>query len=601
MGRGWTCLPERTRTQRLVLFLPVLLLSEPLAGGFEVSTPVLLRPLVFIPLTLLGVAFLILLFLGSRRRHRAEEAILERESTLRTLVDTAPDGIAIYDADADRFLDVNANVLRMTRRTREEFLATRLGGTSPVEAPDGRPAQVYLREKVEEALSGKEVTFEWMSEPVPGEAIPTQMHMVRFPSKTGRLVRFSVLDITAWKEAEERRKELEAQLRQSQKLEAVGQLTGGIAHDFNNLLTVIMGNLELLRENLEDSGDLELLQGALTAAERSALLTQRLLAFARRQTLDSRAVVLGELVEGLLGLMGRSLGETISVSANFPPELWVVQVDPGQLEHALINLAVNAMDAMPRGGDLFLEGSNTAVEPEVAEKWGGTPGEYVCLSVTDTGTGMDPQVRERAVDPFFTTKEVGAGSGLGLSMVYGFVKQSGGFIKVYSELGRGTVVQLFLPRWGGEAASSTTPEGQGQKLPMGRGEVILLVEDEPLLLKLDASLCERLGYLVIPAPDAQSALASLGGEMKVDLLFTDVVLPGGMDGVQLARRARERIPFLPVIFTSGYAEQAMGKMVQGISDFQLIKKPFDSRTLAMRLGAALTRSRLRSPTQEVDS
>jgi PAS domain S-box-containing protein len=562
-------------------------LSEPQEFHFEIPSPIHLRPIFYIPVSLLGGVILALLALGSVRRRRNEEAIRERESTLRTLVDTAPEGIAIYDADADRFTDVNANVLQMTKRTREQFLATRLGGTSLEVGPDGRSSREFLEERVDEALAGETVVFEWTSRAEDGTRIPTEVQLVRLPSSKGRLVRFSVLDVTARQDQENRRKELEAQLRQSQKLEAVGQLTGGVAHDFNNLLTVIMGNLDLLRESQNDPDVQELLESALGAAERSALLTQRLLAFSRRQALDNKPIVLRELVESLLGLLRRSLGETIRIQATLSPSLWLVSADFGQLEHAIINLAVNARDAMSKGGDLFLEGTNLVIESEVTENWGGSPGEYVCLSVTDTGVGMEPAVRDRAIDPFFTTKEVGAGSGLGLSMVYGFVSQSGGFIKIYSEPGRGTAVQLFLPRYLGDHETGRDVQEESREVPMGQGEVVLVVEDEPLLLKLSTRLCERLGYEVIPTVDAESALDFLEKDTKVDLLFSDVVLPGGRDGIRLALRARELRPDLPVLFTSGYAQQSILKMAREIPDFQLIPKPFDSGTLARRIRSVL--------------
>jgi signal transduction histidine kinase len=298
----------------------------------------------------------------------------------------------------------------------------------------------------------------------------------------GKLVRFSVLDIRDRMASEARREELEAQLRQSQKLEAVGQLTGGVAHDFNNLLTVILGNMDLLKEIRENDPEvLELAESAIGAAERSAVLTQRLLAFSRRQALHTKTIDLPVLVDGLLNLLMRSLGERVRVHADFPADLWPVSADPGHLEHTLINLAVNARDAMPRGGELYLEAHNVVLEPDIAPGWGGESGDYVCVSVTDTGVGMAPEVMDRAVDPFFTTKEIGAGSGLGLSMVYGFAKQSGGFLQIHSAEGTGTSIQLFLPR--ATEGDLLQEAGKGEVVPRGAGEVVLVVEDEPLLLE----------------------------------------------------------------------------------------------------------------------
>jgi PAS domain S-box-containing protein len=534
-----------------------------------------------------------------RRRFRTDLAIREREARFRALVETAPDGIAIYDVEDDRFTDVNSNILEITGFGREEFLQTRLGDTSPELSPDGRPSRDFLREKIEEALEGKTPVFEWVSRKKNQEEIPVEIRLSRFPSEKRKLVRFSALDIRARKEADARREELEAQLRQSQKLEAVGQLTGGVAHDFNNLLTVILGNLDLLKTTRgEDPEIREMVEGAMGAAERSALLTQRLLSFSRRQELDNKPVALPELVRGLLNLLRRSLGETIRATAEFPEDLWLVSADPGQLEHAVINLALNARDSMPRGGDLYLEGSNVVLEEETAQEWDAEEGPYVCLSVTDTGAGMDPGVQNRAFDPFFTTKEVGSGSGLGLSMVYGFVKQSGGFVKIHSAVGRGTAVQLFLPRaLSGEAVIETEVE---EVFPRGTGETILVVEDEPLLLALTKRLCEERGYTVVVASNAASALEVLRGGTPIDLLFTDVVLPGGLDGVELAEAARARRPDLPILLTSGYAGASVLKMARDLGDFDLLPKPFDSKSLARKLNRALKSTRGHPDFLEVD-
>jgi len=560
--------------------------STPVVEAFAIPYPVHLRPIFYIPVGAVLASLVILLTGLSKRRKRTDRAIREREARLRTLVDTAPDGIAIYDAGADRFIDVNPNILTLTGYNREEFLATRLGETSPQVNEEGRESRTFLMERVQEALDGEPQTFEWKTLRKNGEELPVELRLVRFPAEGEELVRFSVLDIRDRKEYEARREELEAQLRQSQKLEAVGQLTGGVAHDFNNLLTVILGNMDLLRELREhDPEIMELTEGAIGAAERSALLTQRLLAFSRRQALDTRSIDIPKLVDGLLNLLQRSLGETIRIRSDFAPDLWPASADPGQLEHAIINLAVNARDAMSRGGDLFLEGKNVVLEPGVAEKWEAAPGEYVSLSVTDTGAGMDPEVRSRAFDPFFTTKEVGSGSGLGLSMVYGFVKQSGGFVKIYSEVGTGTAVQIFLPRADSDAtAAAADPD---EDVPRGRAEVILVVEDEPLLLALTKRLTERLGYRVVTAANGPAALEILRADTPVDLLFSDVVLPGGMDGVELAQAARRHRPGLRVLFTSGYAEQSVLSLAKELPDFDLLSKPFDTRTLATKLRKAL--------------
>jgi PAS domain S-box-containing protein len=390
------------------------------------------------------------------------------------------------------------------------------------------------------------------------------------------------------------RERAEEALRQSQKMEAVGQLTGGIAHDFNNLLTVIAGNVDVARRQLGDAAEprvLRALGNALVGAERAATLTQRLLAFSRRQPLNPRPIDVNRLVTGMSELLHRTLGETIAVETLLAADLWQVEVDPNQLENAILNLAVNARDAMPHGGKLTIETMNAQVEREAA---GGrepvAPGPYVALTVSDIGSGMDADTLARAFEPFFTTKEVGKGTGLGLSMVYGFVRQSGGHVQIHSAEGQGTSVRICLPRLAGEAAAAeeraepAAPEG-------AQGETILVCEDDDDVRAYTVEMLRELGYRVLEAHDAPAALRLLERqEARFDLLFTDVVLPGGMTGAELARAARALRPGLRILFTTGYARDAIvhhGRLDAGV---ELIAKPFAYAELAARVREMLDRA-----------
>ena len=388
---------------------------------------------------------------------------------------------------------------------------------------------------------------------------------------------------------EERTAELRAteeSLRQAQKMETVGQLTGGVAHDFNNLLQIVTGNLEILQRNLpEDTPRLRrAAENAMTGAKRAAILTQRLLAFSRRQPLAPKPTDPNRLVAGMSELLHRTLGETIEVETVLSSGIWRIEVDPNQLENALLNLAVNARDAMPDGGKLTIETSNTHLDRRyVAQNTEVTTGQYVVICVSDTGEGMDAETVARAFEPFFTTKEVGKGTGLGLSMVYGFVKQSGGHVKVYSEVGEGTTVKVYLPRFHGgpdedeESVSRLVPEGT-------REETILVCEDDDDVRAYSVEVLRELGYRVLEAHDGPSALRLLERqEGRVDLLFSDVVLPGGMTGAMLAERARALRPSLRVLFTTGYARNAIvhhGRLDPGV---ELITKPFTYADLAARV------------------
>ena len=383
-----------------------------------------------------------------------------------------------------------------------------------------------------------------------------------------------------------RNRRLEAQLRQAQRLEAVGQLTGGIAHDFNNLLTVIIGNAGLLAAELHDDADRRgLAESTLSAAQRAADLTRRLLAFARLQTLEPRATDVGDLVAGMDTLVRRTLGEQIEIVVVRRAALWPALVDPAQLESAILNLAINGRDAMPAGGRLVIEiGNAVLTAADLERELDAKPGPYVVLSVGDTGTGIAPEHLDRVFDPFFTTKEVGRGTGLGLSMVFGFVKQSGGLIRLESTLGLGTTVRMYLPR----ALVAAAVGGGAPVLPAPGGrETILLVEDDELVRRYAHDQLVALGYRVITASNGREGLEVVRHRDDIELLFTDVVMPGGMNGADLAEAVRELRPHLPVLFTSGYAENAIVHDGRLAPDVQLLKKPYQRLELARAIRLAL--------------
>ena len=396
-------------------------------------------------------------------------------------------------------------------------------------------------------------------------------------------------DITAQVEQAEALAEAEEGLRQSQKMEVLGQLTGGVAHDFNNLLQIVMGNLDMLRRHLPDepprlrrSAD-----NAFAGAERAATLTQRLLAFARRQPLAPKPVSPNALIAGMGDLLHRTLGETVAVRTEPAAGDWLVEVDANQLEGALLNLSVNARDAMPAGGTLTLSIENLTLAEPIRGQSEVPAGEHVLIAVTDTGEGMPPEVVERVFEPFFTTKEVGKGTGLGLSMVYGFVQQSGGHVHIASRAGEGTVVRIYLPRLQvSKLASAVSTVQAGER--RGGDETILVCEDDDGVRANSVESLRELGYDVLEAADAHAALKVLEGRCgKIDLLFTDVILPGGMTGSDLAAKARESCPKLRVLFTTGYARDAIvhhGRLDSGV---QLLTKPFAFDDLAAKVRAML--------------
>jgi CheY-like chemotaxis protein len=371
-------------------------------------------------------------------------------------------------------------------------------------------------------------------------------------------------------------------------MEAVGRLTGGIAHDFNNLLTVILGGLDTLNRAkvAEEGRPARALEMALQGAQRASSLTSRLLAFSRQQPLDPKPIELNQLVFSMSEILHRTLGEQIMLDAVLPIDLWMVEVDHNQLESALLNLAVNARDAMEDGGRLTIAARNMVLDESEAD-FHIEPGDYVAISIRDTGRGMSRETAARAFDPFFTTKAVGQGTGLGLSMVYGFAKQSGGHITIDSEEGAGTTVTLFFPRHHGSAVPTAAKRAESA-LPAREGEVVLVVEDDDEVRRYSTTILEELGYTVLEACDGPQALALLEGPQRIDLLFTDIVLPG-MSGKAVADQATARRPELKVLFATGYSRDAVihhGRIDPGVN---LLQKPFTYEQVAGRIREILDR------------
>jgi PAS domain S-box-containing protein len=417
-----------------------------------------------------------------------------------------------------------------------------------------------------------------------GTTFPIHLAVSEFEASGQRYFTGIIHDLSDRKNAEEALRESEWRLAQVQKMEAVGQLSGGVAHDFNNLLTVIGGNLELYMNQLPASVDQRLLNDAKDAVDMGARLTERLLTFSRQRSLAPVLINLNELTLGMSELLRRTLGETIDFSATLASDLWPVRADVSGIENTILNLAINARDAMPRGGRLIIESQNLSVGEGDSEKL--AVGDFVLLSVSDSGTGMSPETVTRAFEPFFSTKEPGKGTGLGLASVYGFVKQSGGHAEVYSEIGTGTTVNIYLPR----DKSISEPFARERPHPSAKPTVertILVVEDNPLVRRLTVRRVETLGYRVLEADSGPSALKVMRLHGDVDLIFSDVVMAGGMSGLELARTIREERPDQKILLTTGFAEEiARSDSVDAL--LRILRKPYDQARLSQAIENVMT-------------
>ncbi|MDO9419262.1 MAG: PAS domain S-box protein [Herminiimonas sp.] len=513
-------------------------------------------------------------------RKEAAEALRLSEQQFRFLVQGVTD-YAIYMLDQNGIIsNWNAGAARIKGYERSEVVGTHFSRFYTAEdQKDGRPAY---------ALASALATghFEQEGFRVRKDGTQFMAHVVIDPiyDDLGNFIGFAKVtrDISEKVEAAAALRKTEIALQQSRKLETIGKLTGGIAHDFNNLLQVISGNLHLLSKELGDNdGAQNRIARALTGVSRGAKLSNQLLAFGRRQPLEPKVVNLGKFLNNFQDMVARTIGESIETEVMASAGLWNAMVDLVQIENAVLNLAINARDAMDGVGKLTIEVGNAFLDDDYARNHSDVvAGQYVMLAVTDTGSGMTPEIAAQAFEPFFSTKPEGKGTGLGLSMVYGFVKQSGGHIKIYSEVGEGTAIKLYLPR---TFEVEDFIEVEQEHVVIGGSETILVAEDDEQVRGIVVDMLKELGYQVLKAPDAQSAFSIIESGIKIDMLFTDVVMPGSMRSPDLARKARERQPNIAVLFTSGYTQNAIvhgGRLDPGV---ELLNKPYTREALARKV------------------
>jgi len=517
-------------------------------------------------------------------QHNAQLAILESERRFRMLVNSVSD-YAIFMLDTEGLVtNWNVGAERIKGYRSDEVIGKHLSVFYTAEdRASGLPAR---------ALEGARRDGHYESEGwrcrKDGTRFWANAIIDAIRDDDGRLVGFAKItrDLTERCQAQEELEAARGQLAHSQKMEAIGQLTGGLAHDFNNMLTGISGSLELMKTRLVQGRFNEFeryIASAQGAASRAAALTHRLLAFARRQTLDPKLVNANKLIASMEELVRRTVGPAIHIETVLAIGLWPTLCDPSQLENALLNLCINARDAMPDGGRITIETANSWLDERAARARDMQPGQYVAICVSDTGTGMSADVLARAFDPFYTTKPSGQGTGLGLSMVYGFARQSEGQVRIYSEVNKGTSVHLYLPRHPGEAEEEETEPQSNQVSKAGAGETMLVVDDEPSVRMLIAEVLDELGYSAIEAADGASGLKVLRSDVRIDLVITDIGLPGGLNGRQMVDAARANRPDLKVLFITGYAENAAignGHLDRGM---HVLAKPFAMERLAARI------------------
>ncbi|MFP6749705.1 MAG: ATP-binding protein, partial [Alphaproteobacteria bacterium] len=448
----------------------------------------------------------------------------------------------------------------------------------------GDPLSHSARHRIDAVLAGEPQFFEGAQTYPDGQTREVTANYIPHFDESGLVLGFYalVVDITE-------RRALEDRLRQSEKMKAVGQLTGGIAHEFNNLLQVVTGNFELLEETvLADPESSRQIQAINRAVGRGSELTNRLLSFARQQPLAPKALEIGEMLAEMQGMLGQTLGETVEVKVEPAAEVWATEADPGQLENALLNLALNARDAMPGGGVITLLADNIRLDGQAAASHEDVvPGDYVVLSVADTGGGMTEEVISHAFEPFFTTKDIGEGTGLGLSMVYGFARQSGGFAEIESEIGVGTTMRLYLPRLTQTKDEEMAVQDRPSVVVSPGSSTILLVEDDANVRESLAGQLTKLGHRVIEAHDGAAALAALAGELQVDLLFTDVVMPGGLSSLELARQVLLLRPEIKVLYTTGYSEDVVAKSGHLEENAIVLYKPYEKTKLSATISRIL--------------
>jgi PAS domain S-box-containing protein len=512
-------------------------------------------------------------------------AALRSETRFRAYFDVSPEYLFLLRLTADDrliFEDVNPAGADLYGLSRDQII-----GRTAIDVDSEEGAESINRNGRMALLSDKTVTYE-ISRTFNSRPRCT-INVIVAPVEVleaGGLVLVCGRDLTGQRHAEEA-------LRQSQKMEAIGQLTGGIAHDFNNLLAVVMGSLELMQSRIARGRVNEIHRFVVTAqqaAKRAAALTHRLLAFSRRQTLSPTVTDLNHLVKSMEDLIRRTIGQQIELRVIAAGSLWMTQVDQNQLENALLNLCINARDAMPAGGRVTVETAKVLVDERMASEGDMSPGQYVALSVSDTGSGMTQEVMSRAFDPFFTTKPMGSGTGLGLSMIYGFAKQSGGQVRIYSEVGRGATVCIYFPRFVGDGEPARVTAELVAAPRATPGEAVLVVDDEESVRMLVIDVLEDLGYSPLEAGDAQGGLKILRSNARIDLMVTDVGLPGGMNGRQLAEAARTLRPDLKILFITGYAENTVINHGYLDSGMQIMIKPFALEALGTKVGDMIRHS-----------
>ena len=508
----------------------------------------------------------------------AEEALSISEAHYRAVTDSAKDAIITIDKQGE-IISWNVGAETIFGYTKDEVVGKSAKMLMPVESRADHSAGVKrVAAGGEHHLIGS--TRELQGLRKSGDEFPLELSLANWVVDDEPFFSAIIRDITD-------RRATEEQLLQAQRMEAIGQLTGGVAHDFNNLLAIMIGNAQFLEDRAgEDEVSKEFIGEIKAAIDRGASLTGRLMAFSRKATLIPVAADVSDLIGSLHDMLRRTLGETVEIKIIITPELWPAMIDPHQFENALVNLAINARDAMPTGGTLTIETANVTLDKTYAEQHEEvTPGDYVSVAVSDTGTGMTPEVLEKVFEPFFTTKEVGQGSGLGLSMVYGFVKQSKGHITIYSEVDHGTTVKLYMPR-SQEGGAKTVAEDDAVE-PARGSERILVVEDDPRVRKGPVKILRDHGYEVVEAGNGEEAIDHLKSGQAFSLLFTDVVLPGGMNGVEIAKEAKRLQPSIKVLYTTGYAENAVvhnGQLEPGVT---LVNKPFRREELLKKVRAML--------------
>jgi PAS domain S-box-containing protein len=535
----------------------------------------------------LGVEYLLVLIEDISQRRRQEEAVRR----LARIVEDSANEAYVFDAETLRFVFANRSACENLGYSMDELRAFTPLDIKPEFTPESFAALVRpLRDR-----SRNVVTFTTAHRRKNGSLYDVRVKLQLAHGETPPLF-FAILeDITE-------QKRLGEQLRQSQKMQAVGQLTGGVAHDFNNLLQVILGNLEFVAQGLDkESAPYRAARLIKLAADRAGRLTQHLLAFARQQPLESKPLNLAEVAGSLRPLLERTLGEIVAVRIESPDAAVVVDTDSAQLQNAVLNLAINARDAMPEGGTLTIAVDSVVLDEVAAADRELQHATYGRLRIRDTGCGMTPEVRAKAFEPFFTTKEVGKGTGLGLSMVFGYAKQSGGHVELDSEPGRGTTVTLLLPLAEEPAVPTAADSADDAVQHCTGGATVLVVEDDALVRAYAAAVIRSLGYSVIEAEDGPSALTRLADAPHVDLLFTDVILPGGLNGKELAEKAREARPGLKILFTSGYPHNVIVHQGRLDPDVRLVAKPYRKAVLARALDESLAGRAQKTKTESGES